>query len=137
MVISIVCSFIAFSNCFRFISPSLSTGRYVMLYPYSSRNLHVFSTAGCSICVVIMWFFGFFGVLCFSCFSTIDFIAVLSDSVPPLVNIISSSSAFISCATWWRAFEVLFLLLFQENIVLMHFHILLLDMVSLHLVLGG
>lgn len=57
-----------------------------------SRKCSVSLTAGCSISEVIMWF-----PLPFN-FKAIPLIAKLSDSDPPLVNIISLGSALIASA---------------------------------------
>ena len=79
--------------------PSLPTGRYVTSNPCFSRFLQVSSTALCSIAWVMMW-------LPFSRYiSATPLIIRLSDSVAPLVKMISFAVAPISEATCWRAFS--------------------------------
>ena len=75
------------SNC-----PWRFTERYVTLYPWVSNCLQTLSTAGCSTWVVMMCRFS-------GCANSAALIAALSPSVPPLVKIISDSSAFRRAAT--------------------------------------
>ena len=83
-----VSSRIAFSKSVREICPFSSTGRTVKEKPCCSKNSKGLYTAGCSMAEVMM---------CFPCLSMpkqVPIKAVLLDSVPPEVKIISFSLHF-------------------------------------------
>ena len=89
---------ISFFNCSKSIIPSLPTLIYLILYPFLHSSAHVPRTAGCSISLVIMHF------LSGNALHT-PFIARLSDSVPPDVNMISSGFAPMLFAMAFLAFS--------------------------------
>src|SRR4030043_1309623 len=100
---SMVFGVIALSSSSGLTNPSLSTSRYVASKPWGWSHLQVLSTQSCSVLDMIMW-------LPLSLLvKAIDLRAMLFDSVPPEVKIISSGDAPIDLAITFLAHSIAFL----------------------------